>query len=53
MKVNALQVRQSFGKILKRLNKEKEPILIEKGREPVAALISLKDYKERFIDRLD
>ncbi|MBI2339414.1 MAG: type II toxin-antitoxin system Phd/YefM family antitoxin [Deltaproteobacteria bacterium] len=48
--VNALQIRQSFGKILRRLKKKDEPLLIEKGRAPVAVLLSLKAFKERFID---
>ena len=50
MKVNALQVRQAFGRILKKLNKSGEPIIIEKGRSPVAVLISMQAFKERFID---
>ncbi len=50
MKVNALQVRQSLGKILDKLKKTDEPIIIEKNREPVAVLISLKTFRERFID---
>ncbi len=50
MKVNALQIRQSFGKILKKLQASDEPIIVEKGRIPVAVLISLKTFKERFID---
>jgi PHD/YefM family antitoxin component YafN of YafNO toxin-antitoxin module len=50
MKVNALQVRQSFGSILKTLDKTGEPIVIEKNRHPVAVLISLKTFHERFID---
>ena len=50
MKVNALQVRQSFGKILRKLQLKDEPIVIEKGRQPVAVLISMKCFKERFID---
>lgn len=48
--VNALQVRQSFGKILKKLQKSDQPLLIEKGREPVAVLLSLKTFRERFVD---
>lgn len=48
--VTALQIRQSFGKILKKLKKEGEPILVEKGRQPVAVLISLEDFQEHFID---
>lgn len=50
MKTNALQLRQSLGKILKKLAASKEPIIIEKNREPVAVLISYKTFKERFID---
>lgn len=50
MKVNALQIRQGFGKILKKLQATDEPIIVEKGREPVAVLISLKTFKERFVD---
>ncbi len=50
MKVNALQVRQSLGKILDKLKKMDEPIIIERGREPVAVLISLKAFRERFVD---
>ena len=50
MRVNALQIRQSFGKILKQLMSGDEPIIIEKAREPVAVLISLKTFQERFVD---
>ncbi len=50
MKVNALQLRQSLGKYLEKLQKTDEPLIIEKGRRPVAVLISLKVFRERFID---
>lgn len=49
-KVNALKIRQSLGAVLKTLQKHNEPIIIEKGREPVAVLISLNVFNERFID---
>lgn len=49
-KVTALEIRQRFGGVLKKLQKKDEPILIEKGREPVAVLISLKTFHKRFID---
>lgn len=49
-KVNALKLRQSFGKVLKNLQKNDAPLLIEKFREPVAVLISLKTFQERFVD---
>jgi PHD/YefM family antitoxin component YafN of YafNO toxin-antitoxin module len=50
MKVTALQIRNSLGKILKKLENSDEPIIVEKDRKPVAVLISLKTFKDRFID---
>jgi prevent-host-death family protein len=49
-KANALQLRQNMGQIVKRLQETGEPILLEKDRKPVAVLISLDDYKRRFVD---
>lgn len=49
-KVNALKLRQSFGKVLKHLVKRHEPILIEKAHKPVAILLSIKFFNERFFD---
>lgn len=50
-KVNALQMRQSLGRVLKKLERGGEPVLVEKARTPVAVLISLADYQKRFVDR--
>ena len=49
-KVNALQLRQSLGKILAKMQETGEPILLEKGRRPVAVLISIEEYQKRFVD---
>lgn len=49
-KTNALQMRQSLGKVLRQLKATGEPILVEKGREPAAVLISLEDFHKRFVD---
>ena len=49
--VNALELRQSLGKVLKRLEQDGAPILVCRGRTPAAALVSLKDYYERFVDQ--
>ncbi len=49
--VNALELRQSLGKVLRALERGGAPILVRRGRIPAAALISLKDYQERFVDR--
>lgn len=50
-KINALELRQSLAKIISLLEKGGEPILLERGRRPAAVLISLNDFKERFIDK--
>ncbi len=49
-KTNALQLRQNMGAVVARLIATGEPILLEKDRTPVAVLISLEDYKKRFVD---
>lgn len=49
--VNALELRQSLGKVLEHLEQDGAPIMVYRRRKPAAALISLKDYRERFVDR--
>lgn len=49
--VNALEMRQSLGRVLDWLDQDGKPILVYRRRTPAAALISLKDYRERFADR--
>jgi PHD/YefM family antitoxin component YafN of YafNO toxin-antitoxin module len=53
MKVTALEIRNAFGKVLKKLQCSNEPIIIEKGRKPVAVLISMQMFEQRFIDKLE
>lgn len=50
-RVNALEPRQSLGKVVAGLQGGGEPILVEKGRKPVAVLISLRDFQERFVEK--
>src|SRR5947208_596524 len=50
-KVNALQLRQSLGKVLASLEKNGEPILLQRGQKPVGVIISLKDFRERFVEK--
>jgi len=50
-RVNALELRQSLGKVVADLQRDGEPILLEKARKPVGVLISLSDYHERFVER--
>lgn len=51
--INALLLRQHFGQVLKDLEEANEPIVIEKGRKPVAVLISIELFKKRFLDFQD
>jgi len=50
-KVNALELRQNLGKVLRSLEKDGEPVVIERQRQPAAVLISLADYQKRFVDK--
>jgi prevent-host-death family protein len=50
-RVNALELRQSLGKVVAALQRNGEPIILEKRRRPVAVLISLRDFQERFVEK--
>jgi PHD/YefM family antitoxin component YafN of YafNO toxin-antitoxin module len=50
MKVTALELRNRLGAILEQLDRDQEPIIIEKGRKPRAALLPLALYQKRFVD---
>lgn len=51
-RVNALQLRQSLGKVIAALQRTGEPIILEKSRRPVAVIISLRDFQERFVEKV-
>jgi prevent-host-death family protein len=51
LKTNALQLRQSLGAVLKKLQSTGGPILVEKDRKPAAVLITIEDYQARFVDK--
>ena len=48
--VNALKVRNNLGEILDRLNATGEPILVSKGRQLRAVLVTPQDFESRFLD---
>lgn len=50
-RVNALELRQNLGRVLRSLEKDGEPVVIERQRQPAAVLISLADYQKRFVDK--
>ncbi len=49
--VTALELRQSFSKIANLLEQNQEPVLLLRGKKPIAVLISLRDYEERFAEK--
>jgi PHD/YefM family antitoxin component YafN of YafNO toxin-antitoxin module len=49
--VNALTMRNNLGSVLEELEKNKEPILVSKGRRVRAVLITPEDFERRFVDR--
>ena len=51
LKVNALSLRQSLGKVLKQLERGGSPILVQRNRETVAVLVSWRGFAERFADK--
>jgi PHD/YefM family antitoxin component YafN of YafNO toxin-antitoxin module len=48
--VNALTVRNKLGEVLETLAKTGEPILVSKGRQVKAVLITPDDFQKRFLD---
>ena len=48
--VNALTIRNNLGKILDRLIKSGEPILISKNRKIRAVLVTPEQFERRFLD---
>jgi PHD/YefM family antitoxin component YafN of YafNO toxin-antitoxin module len=48
--VNALKIRNNLGEVLELLTKTGEPILISKGREDRAVLITPEQFEKRFLD---
>ena len=50
MRVTALELRNRLGRILDRMDRDQEPVIIEKGRRPRAVLLPLSLYRERFLD---
>ncbi|HID31656.1 MAG TPA: type II toxin-antitoxin system Phd/YefM family antitoxin [Desulfobacterales bacterium] len=48
--VNALKIRNNLGEVLDLLTKTGEPILVSKGREIRAVLITPEQFEKRFLD---
>ena len=48
--VNALKIRNHLGEVLDLLDKTGEPVLVSKGREIRAVLITPEQFQKRFLD---
>lgn len=48
--VNALTLRNRLGEVLETLTRRGEPILVSKGRQIRAVLITPEDFQKRFLD---
>ena len=48
--VNALKIRNNLGEVLDFLTSTGEPVLVSKGKEIKAVLITPEDFKRRFLD---
>lgn len=48
--VNALKLRNNLGEILDRIDRDKEPVIITKGRKIKAVMITPEQFNTRFID---
>lgn len=51
IKVNAITLRSKLGEVLEILDRDRQPVLIEKRHKIRAVLISYEDFKHRFIDK--
>ena len=49
--VNALTIRNKFGEVLSYLEEKNEPVLVTKGKKLRAALVPIKDFQTRFLDK--
>ncbi|MBW2039913.1 MAG: type II toxin-antitoxin system Phd/YefM family antitoxin [Deltaproteobacteria bacterium] len=48
--VNALKIRNNLGEVLDMLTETGEPIMVSKGRQIKAVLITPEQFKRRFLD---
>ena len=46
--IGAAELRQSLGRVAKRLERDGKPIILKVGRKRVGAIISIRDFEERF-----
>jgi prevent-host-death family protein len=50
-RVNSAELRASIGNIVADIERNGQPIILEKHNQPVAVIISLKDFQERFVEK--
>ena len=49
--VSARELRRSLGRVLDQLEGGAGPVIVRRRRRPAAVLVSLEDYRERFVGR--
>ncbi len=47
--ITAVGIRRSLGEVARSLAADGEPILLKIRRKPVGVIISLRDFRERFV----
>lgn len=50
MKVTSFELCNRLGSILDRMDKDQQPVIVEKDRKPRAVLLPMALYRERFVD---
>ena len=46
--IGAAELRQSLGRVAKRLERDGQPIILTVGGKRVGAIVSIRDFEERF-----
>jgi hypothetical protein len=47
--INAVQLRQSLSRLVRDLERNGDPVILRLGRRRVGAIVSLRDFHERFV----
>lgn len=49
--IKAVELRQSLRQVLEQLEATREPVLLKRGKKEAAVLISLEDFRKRFVEK--
>jgi hypothetical protein len=48
VEIGAAELRRSLGHLARRLERDGEPIILKVGRKRIGAIVSIRDFEERF-----